>query len=197
MFNTEQILEAIFVSKVRIKVLKFFLLQPDARLHMRGIVREIEEEINAVRRELLRLEENGIVKSEEDKGRKFFEINKESIFYSELLGIFHKTFGLGGNIIKAGSEIGKVKFALLTQDYLKQTHTGPQKIDLVVVGDIDIPKLTKLVEEAEKILNIEIFYTVMPEREFFLKKKRRDPFVSQIILQKHVLLIGNYEDLIS
>lgn len=197
MSKAEKTLEAIFVSKVRIKVLRFFLLQPNSRLHMRGIVREIEEEINAVRRELVRLEEIGIVKSEEDRGRKFFEIDKESVFYFDLLSIFHKSFGLGGNIIKAGVEIGGIKFALLTEDYLKQTHTGSQKIDLVVVGNVDLPKLTVLVEEAEKKLNAEIFYTVLSEREFFLKKKRRDPFITQIILQRNVLLIGNYEELIS
>jgi len=197
MSKAEKTLEALFVSKVRIKVLKYFLLQPNSRLHLRGIVREIEEEINAVRRELTRLEEIGMVKSEEASAKKFFMANKESVFYFDLLCIFHKTFGLGGNIIKSGPQIGEIKYALLTEDYLKQTHTGPQKIDLVVVGNVNLPKLTELVEEAEKNLNAEIFYTVMSERDFFLKKKRRDPFVVNIIMQRNVLLIGNYEELIS
>lgn len=190
-------LEALLVSKVRIKVLKFFLLQPDVKLHLRGIVREIDEEINAVRRELTRLEEVGIVISEEEGSKKFFQQNKESVYYYELLIMMHKAFGLGGKLIRANKSLGEVKFALLTEDYLKQTHTSSQKIDLVVVGTIDLPKLTELVEQAEQKLEREIFYTVMTEREFFLKKKRRDPFVLNILTQRIVLLIGSYEELIS
>lgn len=197
MSKAEKILESLFVSKVRIKVLKYLLLQPNSRLHLRGISREINEEINAVRRELVRLEEIGMVKSEESSAKKYFMANKDSVFYFDLLSIFHKSFGLGGNIIKSNIQIGGVKFALLTEDYLKQSHTSSQKLDLIVVGNINIPKLTELVEEAEKNLNAEIFYTVMTEREFFLKKKRRDPFVISIIMQRNVLLIGSYEELIS
>lgn len=190
-------LESLFVSKVRIKVLQFFMLNPEARIHMRGLVREIEEEINAVRRELVRLEEIGVVLSEDEVSKKYFQVNKDSPFFHEFQSIFHKSFGLGGRIIESAPQIGQVKFALLTEDFLKQTHTGPQKIDLVVVGNIDVPKLTELVEEAEKAKNTEIFYTVLSEREFLLKRKRRDPFIVNIILRRHVLLVGNYDDLIS
>ncbi len=193
----EKLLEYLFVSKVRIKVLKYFMLNPDARIHMRGLVREIEEEINAVRRELVRLEEIGIVKSEDEVSKKFFQSNKENPFYHELQSILHKSFGLGARIIKEAPEIGQVKFALLTDDYLKQKHSGSQKIDLILIGNVDLPKLSQIVEEMEKKLEYEIYYTVMTDREFFLKKKRRDPFITNIILQRHVLLIGNYDDLIS
>lgn len=190
-------LEALFVSKVRIKVLRFLLLNPNTKLHLRGIVREIEEEINAVRRELSRLEEVGIVASEEVGSKKFFQVSKDSVFYFELLTMSHKAFGLGGNIIKAKTLLGEVKFALLTEDYLKQNRTGSQKIDLVVIGTINVQKLTEIVEEAEQKLGHEIFYTVFSEREFFLKKKRRDPFVIDIIQQRNVLLVGSYEELIA
>ncbi len=190
-------LEALFVSKVRIKVLKFLLLNPNTKLHLRGIVREIEEEINAVRRELARLEEVGIVTSEELVSRKYFLVNKESVFYQELLSMAHKAFGLGGKIIKSRNQLGEVKFALLTEDYLKQEHTGTQKVDLVVIGNIHVPKLTEIVEQAEQKLGQEIFYAVFSEREFYLKKKRRDPFVMDIIVKRNVLIIGNYEELIA
>lgn len=195
--KAENILESLFVSRVRIKVLKYLLLHTKTSIHMRGLVREIEEEINAVRRELLRLEEMGVVTSEETGGKKLFQINEESIFYFDLLSIFHKTFGLGKSVIDLCSQMGGVKFALLTEDYLKQVHVGPQKIDLVVIGEADLNELGKTVENTEKILGIEIFYTVMSEREFLLKKKRRDPFVTQMLLKRHVLLIGNFNELIS
>lgn len=197
MSRTEKTLEALLVSKVRIKVLKFFVMNPNSKLHLRAIVRDIEEEINAVRRELARLEEVGIVRSEETLAKKFFEVNKESVFYNEFLLIFHKTYGLGGEIISSASQIGKVKYAILTDDYLKQQHTGGQKIDLVVVGEINLDSLNTIIEEVEKTLKQEIYFTVFTEKDFYLKKKRRDPFILNMIIKRHVLLIGDHDELIS
>jgi len=185
------------ISKVRIKVLKFFLLQPDVKLHLRGIVREINEEINAVRRELFRLEEVGIVTFEQEGSKKLFTLNKDSVFHTELLSMMHKAFGLGGAVIRAQKSLGEVKFAVLTQDYLRQARSGSQAIDLVVIGNVNLTKLTELIEQIERKLNKEIFYTVFSEREFFLKKKRRDPFVMNIISRGNILLIGNYDELVS
>lgn len=190
-------LDALFVSKVRIKVLKFLLLRQDKKLHLRGIVREISEEINAVRRELSRLEEVNIVISESESSKKFFFINRESVYYEDLLIMMHKAFGLGGKIIGRRNQLGEVKFAILTHDFLNPPEKAGQQIDLVVVGNIILPKLTELIEEVQQSLKREINYTVLSEREFFLKKKRRDPFVYNTVLHRHILLIGDHEELIS
>lgn len=197
MSKATSVLDALFVSKVRIKVLKFLLLRQDKKLHLRGIVREISEEINAVRRELSRLEEVNIVTSEHVGAKKFFVINTESVYYPDLLIIFHKAFGLGGKIIENKNNLGEIKFAVLTKDFLMPKASSAQNIDLVVVGNVVLGKLTEVIEEVQKNLDREINYTVLSEREFFLKKKRRDPFVYNMILHRHILLIGDHEEIIS
>jgi len=53
-------LNDIITSKVRIKILELFFSNLKELYHVRGIVREISEEINAVRRELTKLEADGI-----------------------------------------------------------------------------------------------------------------------------------------
>ena len=57
-------IEHLFISKVRIKLLKLNLVDTTKHVHIRGIVRMIDEEINAVRRELKNLKEAGILENE-------------------------------------------------------------------------------------------------------------------------------------
>ncbi len=59
-------LEDLITSKVRVKIIELFCSNPREMYHVRGIVREAQEEINAVRRELLRLDAAGMIKKEKN-----------------------------------------------------------------------------------------------------------------------------------
>jgi len=185
----------LFVSRVRIKIIKLFFLHPDIPYHIRGVVREIGEEINAVRRELLRLEHIKLLKSERKGNRLYFTLLDDFPFYNELLGIINKTEGLGGEIIRAQKELGDVKYALLTKTYTKGIRSGIHDIDLVIIGKVHIPALTAAVQRAERQTDQEINYTVLKESEFILRKKRRDEFVMNILQGSKIMLIGDEDDL--
>lgn len=193
--NPAKTLNHLFISKVRIKILKYFLFNPDIPIHLRGLVREVQEEINAVRRELARLEEVGFVKSEVRGNRKYFLLDRDFVYASELLGVFHKSFGLGGSIIKNLPNLGEVEFAVLTGSFTTFNAPDPSVIDLVLIGNIEVNTLTELVQEAEKKLNREINYTVLKSSEFILKKKRRDAFIMQLLMVPKIMLAGNVNDL--
>lgn len=190
-------LDYLFISKVRIKTIKYFVFNPDTPIHLRGLVRELTEEINAIRRELNRLEEVGFVKSEARGNRKFFILNRDYVFLDELMGMLHKSFGVGGALLKDIGKLGDVKFIILTGSFTYFTAPNKDIIDLVVIGDVNVDTLTEIVSEAEKKLNREINYTVMKNSDFLLKKKRRDLFVMQLLLSKKILVAGSYEELVS
>lgn len=191
-------LNNLFISKVRIKILKYFLFNPDTPLHLRGIVREVQEEINAVRRELERLEAITMIMSESRGNRKYFFVNKSHPFYADLLAMFHKTFGLGGLILKSINELGHVDFALLTGTF---TGASPKvnatNVDMLLIGQVDMAAVDKLVKEAEQKMNREINYMVMKTGEFILKKKRRDQFILEIMVNNRIMLAGSNDDFIS
>jgi len=190
-------LDYLFISKVRIKTIKYFLFNPENPLHLRGLVRELSEEINAIRRELIRLEEVGFVKSEVRGNRKFFLLNKGYVFLDELMGLFHKSFGIGGALLNDIGKLGDVNFIVLTGSFTYFVAPNKDIIDLVVIGNVNVEMLTQIVSEAEKKLNREINYTVMKNGDFLLKKKRRDLFVMQLLLSKKILVVGNYEELVA
>src|SRR5260221_11469791 len=140
-------LEHLFISKVRIKTLKYFTLNPTKAIHLRGAVREFSEEINAVRRELNRLEETKLITSEAKGNRKYFTANVEHPFFNDILSMFHKSYGLGGEILSNEKKLGEVEFAFLTPAYTRDVNPFNQKVDMVLVGDIDLSAVDEIVRK--------------------------------------------------
>lgn len=195
--NTRKSLDYLLISKVRIKALKHFFFNPDTPIHLRGAVRQFKEEINAVRRELNRLEEINLLNTEKRGNRKYYKLNKSHPFYDSLLVLIHKTFGLGGDIVKSSKKLGDIQFALLTSSYTKGIALEPHDVDLVIVGEVDLDLLSELVGVAENRLGKEVNYTVLSAEDFDLRKKRRDAFVSQLMFGDHLLLMGSRSEFIS
>ena len=189
-------MEALFISKVRVKLLQLFLSSPNQLLHVREIVRRIQEEINAVRRELARMEKYGVVSSEWRANRRLYRIRKDYIFYRELLCLVAKTTGLGGNIIKNKQKLGKIKFSFLATRFLQGSGTSSEDVDLLIVGQIILPELQAVVSDEQAKRETEINYSYMDEAEFTFRVRRRDPFILRVLIQPKVMLIGDEEMLL-
>lgn len=186
----------IFISKVRVKVLELFLGDPDQMYHVRDIVRRVEEEINAVRRELARLEKTGLLSSQWRANRRYYSTRKDFIFYFELLSMVNKSVGLGGNIIKNKSKLGKIAYAMLSGAFVRGRPYTQNEVDLFVVGTVVLPELGSIVREEEARRNREINFTPMTEEEFNFRKSRRDPFVMNVLSKPRVMLIGDEESMV-
>lgn len=189
-------LSEILISKVRVKILELFLGTPDGVFHVRDIVRRVSEEINAVRRELARLEKVGLLSSEWRANRRFYGIKKDYIFYPELLSIINKNMGLGGSILKNKGKLGKVRYAMLSGAFVRGKPYSQSDVDLFMVGSIVLPELSSLVKEEESRRDREINFTPMTEEEFSFRKNRRDPFVIGVLSKPRVMLIGDEEEMV-
>lgn len=184
-------LNALFVSRVRIKILQLFLANPNQIYYIREIVRLVEEEINAVRRELNRLQKLSLLRSEWRGNRKYYQFRDDYLFHRELLGLVIKTTGLGNTIIKGRNKIGKVKYAFLSLSFAVGKKLEENQVALVLVGEIVLPELSLLVSEEEKKIKREIHYTVMTEEEFEFRKDHHDPFLADVLRQPRIMLIGD------
>ncbi len=186
----------ILVSKVRVKILELFLGDPSKSYHVRDIVRRVDEEINAVRRELARLEKTGLLASEWRANRRFYLLKKDFIYFLELLSIVNKNVGLGGSILKNRAKLGKIKYAMLSSSFLKGKPFTQTEIDLFVVGTIVLPELGAIIREEEARRDREINFTPMTEEEFNFRKNRRDPFIMGILSKPRTMLIGDEEEMV-
>lgn len=192
------LLEDLIISRVRVKMLSLFLGNPGMIYHVRDIVRKVGEEINAVRRELAHLEKAGLLSKEQRANRLFYRVRKEYPLYYELMELIGKTTGLGWDIVKNKAKLGKIKYAMLSGRYLRDLpHKDVNDVDLLIVGSVVLPELGTYVKAAEVKRERELNYTVMTEEEFTFRKRRRDPFVQEILAGSRVMLIGDEEELVS
>lgn len=190
-------LEDIAISKVRVKLLHLFFSNPAELYHVRGLVRKIDEEINAVRRELLHLEKAGMLKKEQRGNRLYYWLNNNYQMYQDLLVIVAKEEGLGEQIYKNRNRIGKVSFCVFSGSFVRRLERKQDDVDILFVGDIVMPDLIALIKTEEEKRGREINYTVMTEEEFDFRKKRRDPFLIGILGKSKIMIIGDEEELLN
>ena len=187
----------LITSKTRTKLLILFLDNPTEMYHVREVVRRVDEEINAVRRELILLEKKGVLKKEPRANRVYYYLDKSYLFFPDLIRVNAKTSGLGADIIKNRMKLGKIKYAMLSGKYVTGSSENPENVDLLVVGTVVLPELTLLIRQEEAKTKHEINYTVMTEEEFSFRKKRRDPFIASIIFGSRCMLLGDEEAMIA
>lgn len=191
MVNLQKALSYLFVSKVRVKALRFFFMNRGDKIHLRAVTRELQEEVNAVRRELLRLVEIGFLDAVTLGNKTFYSINSDFPFFEELMSILYKCDGIGEEIFKSRDKLGIIYFGALTSSYINKSQRGHKDIDMILVGDIDLETLGALVSRQEKKENRDINYTVLKLGEFNLRKKRVDPFMQKLLADCQVMLMGS------
>jgi hypothetical protein len=190
-------LRDLFISKTRVKLLETFLADSNQMYHVRDLVRRIDEEINAVRRELARMERVGMVKKEPRGNRLYYWFRHDYIYYNDLLALVAKSTGLGQGIIKNRGKLGSLSLAMLSGRFVRhQERKNPDDVDLLIVGNIVLPELSAIVRAEEARREQTINYTPMTEDELKFRRTRRDPFLLNILTNSRVMILGDEEDLV-
>lgn len=189
-------LKNIIPSRTRIKALQLLFHNPNENYYLRKIVREIDEEVNAVKREMDILENEKLVIKEKRLNKVFFTLNKQYQFYDEFLRIFTKSDPFAQAVLHNLSKLGKVKFIALSTKYSKRLPIKDDEVYVLFVGLIVGPEVQHLTSEAEKQFGREINYTVMNEEEFLFRKRNNDPFLWRFLRQPKVMLVGAEDELL-
>jgi predicted nucleotidyltransferase len=189
-------LQDFMISRVRVKILELFFQQPSEMFYVREITRQAHEEINAVRRELDRMTESGMLKNEERGNRLYYYLNKQYTFYPEMLRMVVKSTGLGLKLSKLRKKLGTLHFVMFSGGFVQTDLSNRSDVDVLIVGDVVLAELEALMKEEELRRGKEIKYTVLSLEEFEFRKQRRDPFLMEVLFGTRVMVIGNEEDLV-
>lgn len=182
-------LEQLFGSRTRVKLLRLFLSDPDKPRYVRELTRIVEERINSVRRELNNLSAIGLMKSETRDKKRYYFVDKDCVLYPELRSLVIKTHVLLENdLVERIKRLGSLQYFVLTGAF---TGAKDAKTDMLLVGQIDRAKLAKIAEEFEKELDREINYTVIPIQEYRYRLEINDQFLFNIMTGKHIVLIDD------
>lgn len=184
------------LSKVRVELIELFFQKPEEMWYVRELTRLVGEEINAVRRELSRMQEVGMVQSEERGNRLYYMLNPQYDFFPDLLTLVAKTTGLGKELKKNRKKLGDVHYVLFSGTFARRKPHKNTDVDILVIGDVVIPELSALVKEEEAKRDHEINYTVLTLDEFEFRKIRRDPFLRDLLGGGRVMIIGDEDGLL-
>ncbi len=151
-------IEALISSKTRIKLLLKFFLNSSTTSYLRGLESEFGESSNAIRLELNKMEEAGMLDSYLEGNKKIFKANTKYPLFSEIHSILMKYIGIDHVLDIVVKRMGQLDKAYLTGAFAQGRDSGV--IDLVLVGTLDKNYLIQLVERAEKLIKRKIRYVI-------------------------------------
>jgi hypothetical protein len=196
-------IEQLFGSKTRVKLLQLFYSNPNRSFFVREITRKIDEQINSVRRELSNLLSIGIITSDNTNNKLYYEVNQRFKYYKPLQEIFGGGLKKSAKKVAAGADgaadeasaetdlrsVGHVDLAVLTGQFTRDNSTG---VDFLIVGEVNPNALQKYVDEMEAKENKAIRYAVMSLPDFRYRQQIRDRFATAIHKSKKQVLVDEH-----
>ncbi len=186
-------IDALFGSKTRVKLLHLFLNNPGKSFYVREITRLIDEQINSVRRELSNMLGIGIITSDTADHKLYYEVNQRYEHYVPLRAIFgdehieaavdHDSQSGWHDIVK---QLPGVRLALVAGVLVKDSTSS---VDMLIVGNVMPVKLKKVIKEIEKIEGRDLNYSVLSYDEFYYRLSVRDKFITEILSGKYTILV--------
>ena len=186
-----EILDRLFSSKLRIKLLDVFLGSPDARFYIRELERKIKEEAKNVSRELKNLEALGLLISEKQGNLKYYSVNENFFLYPELKAVIFKTTGVRGLLREALERLKGIETAFIYGTYATGKESVSSDVDIMVIGKPDLNELNEVISDLEDKLNREINYMCFDQEEFKERRKAGDAFINDVLSGEKIILKGS------
>jgi predicted transcriptional regulator len=200
-------LERLFGSQARVKILRLFLLHPEETYYIREVARNLGLQVNSVRRELTNMEEFGLLcsRTSKEKGgkgketepeekensktqeKKYYYVNNNFVLFEEIRALLVKSQMLyREDFIEELKQVGNTQLIILTGVFVNNPEAI---IDLFIVGNANKVKLKKIIGKMEADLGKEINYTLMDYQEFKYRNDITDVFLYNILEQKKMVVV--------
>lgn len=188
-------LESLFTSKARVKVLETFLLNKGKEFHTRDLARRTGVSPPYVMKELHNLKNLGILVEKREGNMVFYAINRSSSIVEDLKRLFLKTESVGKELLEVlKKDKEKIKYALIYGSFAKGTEVTSSDIDLLVIGDAEEKDVLGLVMKAQSRIGREINYIVWTEKAFKEKARQRIALLREISKTPVIMIIGDIDE---
>jgi len=179
------------------RVLGFLFGQPERSFYATELINLAGVGSGAVQRELARLAQSGLVTVKPVGNQKHYQANPASPIYEELCGLVRKTVGLAEPLRAALAPLApQIKAAFVYGSIAKKEDTVSSDIDLMLVSDtLTFGEAILALQAATKLLGREINPNVFTRQDFAKRLKEGRSFVSRVMAQPKIWLIGGADDL--
>ncbi|TCS68991.1 ArsR family transcriptional regulator [Sulfuritortus calidifontis] len=183
-------------SAYRRQVLGLLLLRPDDSLHVREIARLTGVPAGSLHRELRALTEAGLLQREPAGNQVRYRANRACPIYPELTEIFRKTAGLADVLREALAPLaGRVTAAFVFGSLAQGMGSATSDVDVFVIGEADFSEVVALLSPLRQRLGREVNPVVMTPAEFAAQRKAKERFVTRVLREPKLFLIGTDDDL--
>jgi predicted nucleotidyltransferase len=189
------ILSEILSSKVRAEVFRLLFGLNDDALHVRGIERKTGFAIGTIQTELKKLHRLNLVIKKRDGNRLYYRANQQHPVFSEIQALVIKTVGLLDILKSALADEKEIRVAFVFGSIARGSEKADSDIDLMVIGNIGLRTLTRLLRGLAEKLGREINPYILSTKEFNLRKSENEHFVTQVLKDSKLFIIGEEDDL--
>ena len=188
--------DALF-AKVQQRVLAVLFGDPGRSFFAKEIIGLARSGSGAVQRELARLEASGLVTAARVGKQKHYQANARSPVFEELRSLALKTFALADVLRAALAPVSSgIRAAFVYGSIAKGEDTAASDIDLMIVADsLTYADLFTVLEEASARLGRKVAPTIYSSQELAQRVKRHNAFVTRVLAQPKLWLIGDDRDL--
>jgi len=189
-------LEFLFGSALRAKIIGWLTTHPDERFFVRELTSYLNEDSTNVSRELVKLANHNLLIRSEEGRQVYYRANKEFPIFEELRSISLKYMGAGDIIREAFASLkDKIKVACIFGSFARGEEVETSDIDLMILGDLKLSEISSKISSAEEKLNREINPVVYRLTEFKNRVKEGDHFLNSMMESEKIFLIGDEDEL--
>ncbi|MBW6509667.1 MAG: nucleotidyltransferase domain-containing protein [Desulfuromonadales bacterium] len=194
--KTRNISNALFTNTQQ-QVLRLLFGQPDKSFYSKELVDKAGIGTGTVHRELGKLSGAGLLTVKNIGNQKHYQANPDSPIYEELKGIVRKTFGISKLLYEVlAPHQNSIRLAFIYGSVAKGSDSTTSDIDLMLISDkITYPDLLVSFADLENELGKKISPTIYSVEEFRNKRDSKNSFVTRVINQPKIILIGSENDI--
>lgn len=187
----------VLFSKVQQRVLALFFANPDRTYYTNEIIRLSHSGTGAVLREMEKLASANLITMEQVGNQKLYRVNQTSPIFSELRSLVQKTFGIADVLKEMLIPLApRIQVAFIYGSIAKGEDKASSDIDLMIISDdLDYSELYLLLETAPNRLGRQVNPTCYNQAEWIKKYKSGNNFVTQVMKQPKIFIIGTEDEL--
>jgi len=187
-------LAQLLCSRVRAKLFDLLFCASPAPLHLREIQRRSGLALGTVRQDIEKLVKMELVLRRKDGNRMYYAANEKHPLFPEIRGLVLKTSSLV-DWLKQALNVPSIRCAFVFGSVAQGKATAESDLDLMVIGEISLRKITGLLSGAGNRLGREINSHVLGPAEFLKRRKASEHFVTSVMTSPKIWLIGSEDEL--
>ena len=173
-------------SEVTQKVLNYFFLNPQETLYVNELARKLSLDKRNLVKKIRELEKEGLLVSRHRGNLKLYSLNKRFSLLKEYKNIILKTVGFEKKLKGMLKDTPGTENAYIYGSYARNKMDAHSDIDLLVIGNHSIIPIQKKINRVQKELGREINVVNMSTDDFKDRRKKRDPFIMDILKKPHI-----------